>query len=71
MNVVNEITGSVWKILVSTGDQVAEGDVLLLIESMKMEVPVPAERSGRVASVTVKEGEAITEGQVLAVIDPV
>jgi acetyl-CoA carboxylase biotin carboxyl carrier protein len=59
----SEVSGSVWKIEVTLGQKVAEGDTLVLIESMKMEIPVIAERAGTVASILVAEGDAITEGQ--------
>jgi acetyl-CoA carboxylase biotin carboxyl carrier protein len=59
------ITGNVWKILVKPGDSVAEGDTLVILESMKMEIPIEAEDDGKVAEVLVKEGEAVTEGAVV------
>ena len=59
------ITGTVWKIEVKVGDQVDEGSVVAILESMKMEMPVEAEESGVVAAVLVKEEEAVTEGQPL------
>jgi acetyl-CoA carboxylase biotin carboxyl carrier protein len=59
----SEVSGSVWKIEVTLGQKVAEGDTLVLIESMKMEIPVIAEQAGTVASILVAEGDAITEGQ--------
>lgn len=64
-----EITASVWKIEAVPGAQVAEGDVLLILESMKMEIPVEAPRSGRVAKVLVAEGEQVTEGQVVVILE--
>ena len=65
----SEITGSVWKILKQPGDAVGDEDALMILESMKMEIPVLAETSGKVAEIRVKEGESISEGQVLAVVD--
>lgn len=65
----SEITGSVWKIVKNVGDAVGEDDALMILESMKMEIPVLAEASGKVAEILVKEGEAITEGQVLAALE--
>jgi acetyl-CoA carboxylase biotin carboxyl carrier protein len=56
------ITGSVWKIMVKVGDKVSEGDVVSILESMKMEMPVEAEEAGEIAQVMVQEGQAITEG---------
>ncbi len=67
--VKSEITGSVWKILKQAGDAVGEEDNLMILESMKMEIPVLAEASGTVAEIRVKEGDAIAEGQVLAVLE--
>jgi acetyl-CoA carboxylase biotin carboxyl carrier protein len=65
----SEVSGSVWKIEVTAGQNVAEGDVLMLIESMKMEIPVVAEAAGTVARILVAETEAIVEGQAVAVLD--
>lgn len=65
----SEVSGSVWKIEVTAGQTVAEGDVLMLIESMKMEIPVVAEKAGTVASILVAEGDAIVEGQAVVVLD--
>ena len=65
----SEITGSVWKILKQPGDSVGDEDALMILESMKMEIPVMAEASGKVAEIRVKEGDAVAEGQVLAVLE--
>jgi acetyl-CoA carboxylase biotin carboxyl carrier protein len=65
----SEVSGSVWKIEAAVGQDVAEGDVLMLIESMKMEIPVVVEKAGKVASILVAEGDPIAEGQVVAVLD--
>jgi biotin carboxyl carrier protein len=64
-----QITGSVWKIETEVGAQVEEEDVLLIIESMKMEIPVEAPAPGTVAEIRVEEGQAIEEGDVLVVLD--
>lgn len=66
----SEITGSVWKILKRAGDAVEEEDALMILESMKMEIPVLAEAKGRVAEIRVQENDAVVEGQVLAVLQP-
>ena len=63
-----QITGNVGKIEKAVGDQVAEGDVLLILESMKMEIPVEAPSAGRVAEIRVSEGDAVEEGAILAVL---
>jgi biotin carboxyl carrier protein len=65
----SEVSGSVWKIEVELGQKVAEGDILVLIESMKMEIPVVVETPGTVASILVVEGEAITEGQSVVILE--
>jgi acetyl-CoA carboxylase biotin carboxyl carrier protein len=64
-----EMVANVWKVLVSNGDSVAEGDTLLILESMKMELPVVAEIAGTVVSVDVAENDVVQEGQTLVVID--
>ena len=64
-----QITGNVWKIQKAVGDAVAEGDAILILESMKMEIPVEAPCAGRIAEIRVAEGQSIEEGAVLAVID--
>jgi len=64
----SEIAGTVWKIEVAPGDTVAEGDVLLILESMKMEIPVEAPASGRVDAIQVREGQAVKEGQPLVAL---
>jgi acetyl-CoA carboxylase biotin carboxyl carrier protein len=65
----SDVSGTVWKIEVVPGQKVAEGDTLVLIESMKMEIPVIAERAGTVASILVAEGDAITEGQSVVTLE--
>jgi len=64
-----ELVGSVWKITVKPGDQVAEDDTLLILESMKMEIPVMAPRGGTVQEIRVKETDVVKEGQVLVVLE--
>jgi acetyl-CoA carboxylase biotin carboxyl carrier protein len=63
------ITGTVWKIEVSQGDTVDEGDTVVILESMKMEMPVEAEDSGVVKEIKVEEGESVSEGDVLVVLE--
>jgi acetyl-CoA carboxylase biotin carboxyl carrier protein len=65
----SEVSGSVWKVEVTVGQNVAKGDVVMLIESMKMEIPVVAESEGKIASLLVAEGDAIAEGQAVAILD--
>jgi len=64
-----QITGNVWKIETTVGAQVEEEDVLLIIESMKMEIPVEAPQAGRVTEIRVQEGQAIEEGDILVVLE--
>ena len=64
-----EMVANVWKVLVTQGDTVADGDTLVILESMKMEIPVLAESDGTVNAVHVAEGDVVQEGDVLAVID--
>lgn len=64
-----QITGNVWKIETEVGAEVEEDDVLLIIESMKMEIPVEAPEDGRVAEIKVAEGQSIEEGDVLVVLE--
>jgi biotin carboxyl carrier protein len=64
----SEIAGSVWKIEVKPGQAVAEGDVLIILESMKMEIPVEAPSAGVVQAVHVTEGEPVKEDQVLVTL---
>lgn len=64
-----EIVGTVWKIKASVGDSVAEDDELVILESMKTEIPVVAPGSGTVHDIRVKESDLVHEGQVLVVLD--
>ena len=68
MNVIAEVAGKVWKIEARPGAQLAAGDTILILESMKMEIPVVAAAAGRLIELRVKEGDAVQEGEVLAVI---
>jgi len=68
IKVRSEIAGSVWKIEVAIGDSVAEEDPLLILESMKMEIPLLAPRAGIVKEILVTEGETIGEGDVAVIL---
>ena len=68
IEVLAEIAGSVFKIEKDVGDSVETEDELLILESMKMEIPVEAPISGRIVEVRVNEGDTVEEGQVLAVL---
>jgi biotin carboxyl carrier protein len=63
-----EMVANVWKTVVQQGDVVAEGDVLVVLESMKMEIPVLAECAGTVTALPVAEGSVVQEGDLLAVL---
>jgi len=64
-----ELVGSVWKITTQPGAKVAEEDILMILESMKMEIPVEAEDSGTVAEIVCTEGQAVNEGDPLVVLE--
>jgi biotin carboxyl carrier protein len=64
-----EMVANVWKVVASVGDAIAEGDTLVILESMKMEIPVLSESDGTVAQVVVKEGDVVQEGDLIAIID--
>jgi acetyl-CoA carboxylase biotin carboxyl carrier protein len=63
-----EMAANVWKVVVAEGQQVQEGDTLLVLESMKMEIPVLAERAGVVQRLAAAEGTVVQEGDLLAVL---
>jgi acetyl-CoA carboxylase biotin carboxyl carrier protein len=67
-NVEAHITGTVWKVEVAVGDQVDEGDTVVILESMKMEMPVEAEDPGTVTEIRCQEGQSVQEGDVLVVL---
>jgi biotin carboxyl carrier protein len=64
-----EMVANVWKVVVSEGDQVEDGDTLVILESMKMEIPVIAEDSGTVVGLKVAEGDVVQEGDLIAIIE--
>jgi acetyl-CoA carboxylase biotin carboxyl carrier protein len=66
VDIKTEITGNVWKITAKVGDQVKEDDPILILESMKMEIPVGAPEAGRVQAILVEEGQVVSEGSVVA-----
>ncbi len=63
-----EMVANVWKVVTSPGAAVAEGDTLVILESMKMEIPVIAETDGTVSQLAVNEGDVVQEGDLIAVI---
>lgn len=64
-----EMVANVWKVVAAQGDNVADGDTLVILESMKMEIPVVAEGTGRLTRLAVAEGDVIQEGDLIAVIE--
>jgi acetyl-CoA carboxylase biotin carboxyl carrier protein len=64
-----EMVANVWKVVASAGDTVVDGDTLVILESMKMEIPVLAEGAGTVATLAVAEGDVVQEGDLIAVIE--
>jgi biotin carboxyl carrier protein len=64
----SEVTGSVWKVEVAVGQTVNEGDTLVIVESMKMEIPISAPASGVVSELWVAEGDAVADDQVIAIL---
>ncbi len=69
VEVKSDVTGTVWKIETKVGDKVSEDDDLMILESMKMEIPVEAECAGTIVKILVKEEDAVEEDQVVAVIE--
>lgn len=69
VEVKSEVTGSVWKIITKPGERVAAGAELMILESMKMEIPVLTEDGGTIREFRVAEGEPVSEGQTVAILD--
>jgi acetyl-CoA carboxylase biotin carboxyl carrier protein len=67
-NITAHITGTVWKVEKQVGDRVEQGDTIVILESMKMEMPVESEVAGKLLEVRCAEGQAVSEGTVLAVV---
>ena len=63
-----EMVANVWKVVITEGDRVEDGDTLVILESMKMEIPVLAEEAGTVAKLHVGEGDVVQEGDLIATI---
>ena len=64
-----ELVGNLWKIVTEVGQQVEEDDTLMILESMKMEIPITSPISGTITSITVAEGDVVQEGQTVAVVE--
>ncbi|MGB1686080.1 MAG: acetyl-CoA carboxylase biotin carboxyl carrier protein subunit [Pseudomonadales bacterium] len=69
IEVTSEVTGNVWKIEAAVGDTVAADDVIMILESMKMEIPVETPAAGTLAEILVKEEDPVDEDQVVAIIE--
>ena len=67
--VESEVTGNVWKILLEVGADVAEGDVIMILESMKMEIPVESPAAGKLVEVKVSAEDQVEEDQVVAIVE--
>jgi len=65
-----EMVANVWKVVVGVGDPVAAGDALVILDSMKMEIPVISEDGGTVAEIAVREGDVVQDGDLIAVVEP-
>ncbi|MCA1023184.1 acetyl-CoA carboxylase biotin carboxyl carrier protein subunit [Halobacillus litoralis] len=63
------MAGSVWKVTAAEGTQINDGDDVVILESMKMEIPIPAEASGTIKELKVGEGDFVNEGDVIAIIE--
>lgn len=68
-NVSSEVAGTVWELSVKVGDKVAKGDALVVMESMKMEIPVESPEDGIVVEIRVNKGDPVEEEQVVAVVE--
>jgi biotin carboxyl carrier protein len=64
-----EMVANVWKVVKAVGDDIAEGDTLVILESMKMEIPVVAESEGTLSQLAVTEGDVVQEGDLIAVVE--
>ena len=70
VQVRTEVAGTVWKVVAAKGASVAAGDTILIMESMKMEIPIEAPRAGTLSELLVAEGDVLREDDVVAVIEP-
>ena len=68
-DVESEVTGNVWKILLEVGADVAEGEVIMILESMKMEIPVESPAAGKLVELKVSAEDQVEEDQVVAVVE--
>ena len=70
VEVISEVSGNVWKVVAQPGQQVATGDVLVIVESMKMEIPVEAPCDGELKSLGCEEGKPVREGDTIGLVEP-
>jgi acetyl-CoA carboxylase biotin carboxyl carrier protein len=63
------LAGVVWQVLVSVGDEIIENQDVIILESMKMEIPIESEKKGKVNEIKVKEGDFVNEGDVLIIVE--
>ncbi|MGH3497932.1 MAG: biotin/lipoyl-binding carrier protein [Nocardioidaceae bacterium] len=68
VEIVAEMVANVWKVVAAEGEQVDAGDTIVILESMKMEIPVLAEHPGRLSDLRVREGDVVQEGDILAIL---
>ena len=64
-----EMVANVWKVVTTEGDHVEDGDTLVILESMKMEIPVISESDGTIVELAVNEGDVVQEGDLIAVVE--
>jgi len=69
IEVTSEVTGNVWKVQAKVGDVLAEEDVIMILESMKMEIPIEAPFAGKLVELSVAEEDSVDEDQVVAIIE--
>lgn len=69
IDIKTEITGNIWKIVAQVGDRLSESDPIIIMESMKMEIPIMASEDGRLSEILVAEGDIVAEGSVVARIE--
>ena len=69
MEIRSQIKAIVWKVLKETGDTVKVDDEIIILESMKMEIPISSEFNGKIKSIEVSEGDEVDEGQVVAILE--
>lgn len=69
MEIKSDMVANVWKVLVGEGEIVEDGEVIVILESMKMEIPIEAEEAGTITKLNVAEGDSIQEGHTIAIIE--